>query len=259
MKKILLFSLIALTFGFAGCSKDEDSGEIKFIELNTKSCMIKPKDCGTKSDDELVANVADGKINARFVGVTQITGGKNIYEINVTHKNPAYFEPVLKKGDSRANVKSYMSGEKELLKEDDNLVYKGNGIEDYYFFVFEDNKLTGYSVLVNILYMDKVIDFLTDCYVPVGVQDDKIILARTDAAELISPVVYSTKYLAILYVLNGDRRKYKHGDGGIRNGGISFTPIIDPNDTRNYIVNDEYMNIFDTLKKALDKFNLSEN
>ena len=129
--------------------------------------------CTWSSYEPLIAEVdQNGCVTAMRVGETNIRANDALCTVSVIPKLNTYKEPCIKWGASKSEVRAFMSGFQEQEDSGDNLVFKAYGDISGYLYVFKDGTSLQYSSIIAPLYSwDKILDFLMERYVPVGIID----------------------------------------------------------------------------------------
>lgn len=210
MKKFNIVSSIAIififTFSFISCSDDDDDENIKFedIELTAGNSQTirNGQNIVWESENDLIATVNNGTVNALRVGTVKITSDKGSFTVTVSPTSRLYDEPYMEWGDTKSTVKSYMSSY-ELLNETNTIcIYEGNGAIDFIGYQFENSMLKTAIVYIPTTYLEELVEFLTERYVYVTSTDDISAMISVDGETIVGVTAQSINsrvYYAVIY------------------------------------------------------------
>lgn len=126
------------------------------------------------SENEFVATAKDGIVTGQYVGQTNVkAAGKNLsFTVEVKPLYHTYTEPSLDWGMSLSAIKAkhgapYSESSKSLIYE------TGNTNAPLVLYSFEDNQLSSIGVVCKLSVGSQLVDFLTERYVVVDVNESK--------------------------------------------------------------------------------------
>lgn len=204
---VLLLTTLALilSVSFTSCGGDDDNS-VSFKNLNmtagTSTSIENGKGIDWESENEYIATVSNGTVNALRVGSVRITSDKGSFTVTVSPSSSLYEEPYMKWGSSVSTVKSYMKGYTLLGEKNNILLYYGNGAATYIGYTFENSKLDNSVAYIPTSYLDELVDFINERYVYAYKGDDYLGYVSIDKkiAVLITAQNLNSKYYyAVLY------------------------------------------------------------
>ena len=209
MEKIKLFLITSLliTFCLTSCGNNDEPS--KFSDVTLKSGETKKLNSGANlkwtSENELIAAVEDGTINAYLVGETKIASDEGSFKVTVSPNYNYYSEPYMEKGASKSKVKSAMKNYTlENEKQDgtkDYLVYKGSNYIESFMFTLENNELKYSYFYTKATYVTELSNWLKERYVSLSSGDGYISMLSPDLQTLV--IIMSTKLNSVKYFCVG--------------------------------------------------------
>lgn len=205
--KVLLLTALTLIFSvsFISCGGDDDDS-VSFNNLNmtagTSASIENGKGIDWESENEYIATVSNGTVNALRVGSVRITSDKGSFTVTVSPSSDLYEEPCMKWGSSVSTVKSYMKGYTLVGEKSNVLLYYGNGAATYIGYSFEDSKLKYSVAYIPTSYLDELVEFINERYVYAYKGDDYLGYVSIDEeiAVLVSAQYLNSKYYyAVIY------------------------------------------------------------
>ena len=177
MKKKNFWGLILMglmCISLTACGGDDDGGSnspsldktsLSLYVEETSILKYSEGNCSWSSDNPLIAEVKDGVVTAKHVGITTIHANNLTCTVTVKPKYTSYAEPYMGWGSSKSVVKSMMS--RYTLKSEDTtgLTYNGKGKVVGYVYLFENASLKSSAMYVSLLNLYDVTDFLLERYV----------------------------------------------------------------------------------------------
>lgn len=239
-KKLFILLAIATTlimsFGFSSCSSSDDDNDPKFQDITLTAGTTKDlsygKDFDWKSENDFIATITNGQINAKRIGTVKMVSEKGSFNVNVTPQYNYFEEPYINFGASIQDVKSAMKGHTLMNEDSKYLAYKGSGYTQIIMFSFENSKLKYSYIVTNSSYATQVANWTAERYVYVTDTDDYIGMTSVDLKTLvfITPMKISgTWYYTIGYAKyekSSNAKQYKSRTMNIDSNNIDNTEFI---------------------------------
>ena len=219
MRKLFFILCMAIcSVCLTSCGGGDDngpSGSISNPTLNKSSITLyvdetstltySGGDCTWKSENALVASVANGVVTGKHVGETTIYANSLACKVTVKPRYTSFTEPYMGWGASQATVKSYMSGYTLYSSSttQPQLLYNGKGNVYKYAYSFTDGVLSSSGFYAYPTYMQLLSDYLSERYVVYKVDDTKNIIyfLSIDGKYMIAyTLTSSSNYLMVIYV-----------------------------------------------------------
>jgi len=196
----MVLMAVLVSVSFAACSSDDDDDSVNFKNMQmtagTSTSIENGKGIDWKSENEYIATVSDGTVNALRVGTVKITSEKGSFTVTVSPSSDLYEEPYMKWGSSASSVKSYMSGYTLANETSTGLLYNGKGGATYYAYVFENSGLKYSAVYIPTSYVDELAEFINERYIYATKGDDYTAHLSVDkkVAVFVSATRLNSKY-----------------------------------------------------------------
>ena len=216
MRKLFFILCMAIcSVCLTSCGGGDDngpSGSISNPTLNKSSITLyvdetstltySGGDCTWKSENALVASVANGVVTGKHVGETTIYANSLACKVIVKPRYTSFTEPYLGWGASQATVKNNMSGYTLKSSSTTSLQYNGKGSINSYIYNFTDGSLSSCAFYSYPTYMYSLSDYLNERYVVYKVDEDKknIYFLSVDGKNMIAFALRSTSDLIVVYV-----------------------------------------------------------
>ena len=178
--RLITFAMIAMMgMSLASCSNDDDDNKVEYKDISL-TCKEEYKITGsgdeiwTSSNKNIASVSEDNVVTAKLVGEAMISSSKGSFKVNVSSKNNAFNDPFLEWGAPKSKVKSFHGNSTPIKDTNKDLVYQYAGGNALTMYMFESGALSSAGVGLTSSYTssDRLIDHLTDRYIPVQTDKD---------------------------------------------------------------------------------------
>lgn len=182
MKIFFNLLMAVVVIAFVGCSKDDETIELKQSEVSLYSGdkfqieAMSNSGLTFRSENEYHAVVSEtGLVTALFVGQTNIVvsdgnDSKN-FRVTIRPKSSLYPEPYINWGASRAEVIAY-NGTPDS-DDEDGLVYNEYANADMLMYLFDEaDKLKSVGVVIKSSYTSEISTYLSERYLPIDASSE---------------------------------------------------------------------------------------
>ncbi|MBR2026432.1 MAG: hypothetical protein IKA07_04775 [Alistipes sp.] len=174
MKKLFIMMLLCATMAyFPSCEKEGPTlGKSNYTLRSEESTTIEGMGLSGvvwSSNNEFVATAENDVLTSNKVGSTTLSCGDAVISVTVKPRYTLYNEPYVSWGCSISSIKSQYG--QPYSETDTSLIYQtANSAAPLIIYMFENNCLTSYGVVVPLSYGDILVDFIAERYVIVAVE-----------------------------------------------------------------------------------------
>ena len=176
MKKVLLLALIA-AMPVVSCTNEVKAtlSKTHYTLYHSTTEKIQGTDVENidwQSNNEFVATISNDVIEGQHVGNTRVESPKGglVFSVEVKPRYSLYDEPDMDWGASKATIMSRHG--KPYISTDDVLFYEsGNQNVPLYGYLFKNDELYSSAVFAKVSAISNLIDFLTERYITIKVDE----------------------------------------------------------------------------------------